>query len=111
MKIDFNATEIQAMEAFFRGDGEGGHDLQDQFLDEIKAARKAGMDYCPCKDAACKHHGNCFECVQIHRGHGMHLPFCMQMMLNKRLAAVSELTEHSIVKEVKQPAYITGETE
>ena len=36
MKIDFNETEIQAMEAFFRGDGEGGHVLQDQFLEEIK---------------------------------------------------------------------------
>ena len=111
MQIDFNETEIQAMEAFFRGDGEDGHVLQDQFLEEIKAARKAGLDFCPCTDASCKHHGICYECVQIHRGHGMHLPFCLQKMLNKRLEMVSELTEHSIVKEVKQPAYLTGEME
>ena len=52
MQIDFNETEIQAMEAFFRGDGEGGHVLQDQFLEEIKAARKAGLDFCPCTDAS-----------------------------------------------------------
>ena len=32
MKIDFNETEIQAMEAFFRGDSEAGHALQDEFL-------------------------------------------------------------------------------
>ena len=106
MKIDFNETEIKAMEAFFRGDGEGGHALQDTFLDEIKAARKTGMDHCPCKDVSCKHHGNCFECVQIHRGHGMHLPACMHMMVNKRLEAVSELSEHTIVRQVKVPDYV-----
>ena len=106
MKIDFNETEIKAMEAFFRGDGESGHALQDDFLAQIKDARKAGMDHCPCKDAGCKHHGNCFECVQIHRGHSMHLPACMQLMLNKRLEAVSELSEHTIVRQVKVPDYV-----
>ena len=106
MKIDFHETEIKAMEAFFRGDGESGHALQDDFLVQIKDARKAGMDHCPCKDAGCKHHGNCFECVQIHRGHGMHLPACMQLMLNKRLEAVSELSEHTIVRQVKVPDYV-----
>lgn len=64
MQIDFNETEIQAMEAFFRGDGEGGHALQDQFLAEIKAARKEGLDFCPCTDASCKHHGICYECAR-----------------------------------------------
>ena len=106
MKIDFNETEIKAMEAFFRGDGDAGHALQDEFLAQIKEARKEGMDFCPCKDASCKHHGICYQCVQIHRGHGMHLPYCLQLMLNKRLEAVSELTEHTIVNEVKIPDYL-----
>lgn len=106
MKIDFNETEIKAMEAFFRGDGEDGNALQDTFLAQLKAARKEGMDHCPCKDATCKHHGNCFECVQIHRGHGMHLPACMHLMVNKRLEAVSELSEHTIVRQVKVPDYV-----
>ena len=106
MKIDFNETEIKAMEAFFRGDGEGGHALQDSFLEEIKAGKKEGADHCPCKDTGCKHHGNCFECVQIHRGHGMHLPYCMQAMLNKRLAALSELSEPTITREVTVPDYL-----
>lgn len=106
MKIDFNETEIKAMEAFFRGDGEEGNALQDEFLKQINAARKEGMDFCPCKDASCKHHGICYECVQIHRGHGMHLPYCLQLMLNKRLEAVSELTEHTIVNEVRIPDYL-----
>lgn len=106
MNIDFNEKEILAMEAFFRGDGKSGGALQDEFVAEVKAAVKEGMDHCPCKDAGCKHHGNCFACVQIHRGHGMHLPYCMQKMLNKRLEAVSALTEHTIVNEVEIPDYL-----
>ena len=93
MKIDFNETEIKAMEAFFRGDGEGGHALQDTFLEELKAARKSGIDHCPCKEASCKHHGNCFECVTIHRGHRDHLPMCMWDMVNERLHGLSRMTE------------------
>ena len=64
------------------------------------------MDFCPRKDAPCKHHGICYECVQIHRGHGMHLLHCLQMMLNKHLEAVSELTEHTIVNEVRLSDYL-----
>lgn len=106
MKIDYNPTEIQAMDAFLRGDGDTGHALQDQFLAEIKAAKKEGMDHCPCKDTSCKHHGNCYECIQIHRGHGDHLPSCLHLMVNKRLAAVSALSEHTIVREVTVPDYV-----
>lgn len=51
-------------------------------------------------------YGICWECVQIHRGHGMHLPYCLQKMVNRRLAAVSELTEHTIVNEVSVPEYL-----
>lgn len=110
MQIDFNSKECEAMAAYKRCDQAMGDTLQAEFLNEIKQFRKAGGDFCSCP-ADCKHHGNCFECVQIHRGHGDHLPHCMQKMVNKKLAMLSELTEHSIVKEVKQPPYITGETE
>ena len=106
MNIDFNGTEIRAMEAFAAGNGEEGEALQDHFLEEIRKARKEGEDFCPCKDKSCKHHGICWECVQIHRGHGMHLPYCLQKMVNRRLAAVSELTEHTIVNEVSVPEYL-----
>jgi hypothetical protein len=36
----------------------------------------------------------------------MHLPACMHMMVNKRLEAVSELSEHTIVRQVKVPDYV-----
>lgn len=36
----------------------------------LKQVRESG-DHCPCKQA-CPHHGNCFECVTLHRGHRDH---------------------------------------
>ena len=105
MKIDFNELECKAMEAFNAGNGEEGQRLQGQFLEQVKESIKNGEDYCPCK-AECSIHGNCFKCVQVHRGHGSHLPFCMQLMLNKKLEALSSLTEHTITDIVKKPDYL-----
>lgn len=108
MKIDRNPKECEAMAAFHRGEQEQGERLQGEFLEQVKEFRKAHGDHCNCP-AQCDIHGNCFLCVQVHRGHADHLPYCMHAMVNEKLAALSGLTEHSIVKEVKQPVYITVE--
>ena len=103
--IDFNETECQAMEAFLRGEGQEGTRLQEQFLAKAKEAMKEGLDHCPCQ-ADCCFHGKCVLCVMIHRGHGNHLPACMQAMVNRRLESLSELTEHTIVRQVDVPDYL-----
>ena len=91
MKIDYNDMEIKAFAMTSSGIKEEGEALQRKFLDEIIAS---GEDHCPCT-TACPHHGNCFECVQIHRGHGDHLPFCFWNMINERIEKFSRLTEGS----------------
>ena len=105
MKIDFNEKGCKAMEAFSKGDFKTGSELQGKFVEELKRFMREKNDYCSCK-ADCKYHGQCVICVQIHRGHGQHLPQCMQLMLNKKIAALSELSEHSIIKEVDIPDYL-----
>jgi len=97
MVIDNNEKEKQAMAAFSRGDKTLGHELQDSFLTDIK---ESGEDHCSCP-ASCKHHGDCFACVVIHRGHRDHLPVCFHDMVNERLLKASELTEHSICDKTK----------
>jgi len=64
-------------------------------MDFLKQIRESGEDFCPCKEA-CPHHANCWECVQIHRGHRDHLPMCMWDMVNERTYALSRLTEGSL---------------
>ena len=89
--IDDHPLEIEAMALFRRGKSKEASELQDRFLAEVKASKE---DHCPCP-SACKFHGKCVQCVMIHRGHGDHLPYCFRVMLNRRLEALSALSEHS----------------
>lgn len=91
MNIDDHPMEIEAMELFKQGKSREASKLQDEFLAGIK---RSGVDHCTCP-AACKFHGKCMECVALHRGHGDHLPHCMQDMVNRRIEQLSGLTEHS----------------
>ena len=110
MKIDFNEKECEAMEAYKRGDPVTGRKLQDEFLDEFKQFKREKGDHCSCPEE-CYLHGNCMLCVQVHRAHGDHLPYCMQRMVNEKLKVLSGLTEHSIVRMVRQPDYVTVQEE
>ena len=56
MNIDFNETEIRAMEAFARGDGKEGTKLQNRFLEELQQSMERGEDHCSCK-------ANCSPCI------------------------------------------------
>ena len=91
MTIDDNELEKLAMEAFRKGNDREGHQLQNRFLAEVHAS---GQDHCSCT-TKCPHHGKCADCVVIHRGHQDHLPNCFHPMVNRRIAAVSALAEHS----------------
>ena len=93
--IDNNELEMKAMELFKTEDYDAAFKLQNQFLEEVLASKE---DHCSCP-VGCAHHGKCVECVILHRGHGDHLPYCFFKMVNKRLEALSELSEHSFKKE------------
>lgn len=92
MKIDGHPYPKKALELSQQGRKKEAYELEMAMINEIVAS---GEDHCPCK-VACKHHGNCFECVQIHRAHRDHLPFCFWDMINERLETLSRLTEGSL---------------
>ena len=88
MKIDGNELAILQDQLYQQGRDEEGWQVKQEFLKQV---RESG-DHCPCQQA-CPHHGNCFECVTIHRGHRDHLP-----MVNERLHSLSRLTECTLSK-------------
>jgi hypothetical protein len=104
MIIDGNPKLEEAMVAFHKGDRPEGLRLQEQFASEFREEYK-DKDHCPCKKA-CSYHGNCKECVAIHRAHQEHIPNCMRPMINKKLKLLSELTEHTIANEIAAPKEI-----
>lgn len=91
MQIDGNELAIRQNDLDRAGHRKEAHEMKMEFLRQV---REAG-DHCPCKEA-CVHHGDCFECVTVHRGHRDHLPMCMWDMVNERLRGLSLLTEGSL---------------
>lgn len=104
MIIDGNSIEKEAMKAFHRGDREEGLKIQEEFASAFRKEYK-DKDHCPCKKA-CRYHGNCKECVAIHRAHQEHVPNCMRPLINNKIKILSELTEHTIANEIEAPKEI-----
>ena len=97
MIIDGNQKELDAMVEFHKGNREEGFRLQEEFASAFREAYK-DKDHCPCQ-SVCRYHGNCKECVAIHRAHKEHVPKCLRPMINDKIKVLSELTEHSFTKE------------
>lgn len=93
MKIKNADIEKQAIEAFKSGNKEEGTRLQEEFVATFRE-EYSDKDHCSCQKE-CRYHGNCKECVAIHRAHEDHLPDCMHEIVNARLVLLSEITEHS----------------
>lgn len=100
MKIDGHPKEIAAMAEFHKGNREEGLRLQEEFASEFRT-EYANKDHCPCTKADCRYHGNCKECVAIHRAHREHVPYCMRSMLNEKIKILSGMTEHTVVSEIR----------
>ena len=101
MRIDGNSREKEALRLMRLGQGEEGHRMEDEFVAEFRESHRE-KDHCPCA-VACKWHGKCKECVAIHRAHMDHLPNCLHPVVNAKLCALSELTEHTVAFEITPP--------
>ncbi len=87
---------------------EGKMGAEEQYAIKMEALKEivdSGIDYCSCPES-CPHHGKCWECVLIHRGHRDHLPYCFWDMVNERLYAMQRLTEGSLA--AYQPSVAEG---
>lgn len=101
MIIEGNPKELAAMAEFHRGNRQEGLRLQEEFAAEFREEYRE-KDHCPCQKA-CRYHGNCKECVAIHRAHQEHVPNCMRPLINAKIKSLSELTEHTIANEIQAP--------
>jgi len=63
-------------------------------LKQLKARLDAGeCDQCPCPKTKCYWHGNCRDCVRIHRINGNHVPHCLQFILAEHVQALAAAAE------------------
>jgi hypothetical protein len=101
MIIDGN--ELSKLELKLSREGKSEESLKIK-MDFLRQVRESGIDHCNCP-SKCRHHGNCYECVILHRGHRDHLPYCMWNMLNERIQALSLLSEDSFVKNMAEKSH------
>ena len=101
MQREKNPNLLAAMEQFHMGNRPEGLQLQEEFAAQFREEYK-DKDHCPCQKA-CRYHGNCKECVAIHRAHQEHVPNCMRPILNAKIKLLSELTEHTLAYEIEPP--------
>lgn len=65
-----------------------------EVIKELRAMIKSGKyTKCPCPKVKCEWHGNCFECVMIHRVNQDHVPNCMQPMLKNKIKELAKVAE------------------
>lgn len=73
----------------------------EEFVEEIRKAReyiKSGKyNECPCSQIECEWHGNCFECVLIHRANRQHVPECLEEILRQKVRALALSVEYDVV--------------
>lgn len=101
MIIDGNEKEKAAMAEFHKGNRAEGLKLQEEFASAFRK-EYAEKDHCSCTKT-CRYHGNCKECVAIHRAHQEHVPNCMRPLINAKIKILSELTEHTIANQIEPP--------
>lgn len=72
---------------------------KDEYVDLIKQIREmlaSGAEAkCSCPKTKCEWHGDCYNCIRIHRHFGDHVPNCLQFILQnkvKELARAAEMT-------------------
>ncbi len=63
------------------------------------------VDDCPCKQVRCHRHGNCVECIRVHRTRKEHVPECLQDMFRDRIRELALLVEYDIRDLRRTPAY------
>ena len=94
MKIDLSDKMIESMRVRLEdNDNAAGEKMEEEFLVEVREFVKQGGEHCNCATIDCRHHGDCFSCVAVHRGHAMHLPYCFQSIIKERAKSILELAE------------------
>ena len=63
------------------------------------------VDDCPCTQIRCHRHGNCVECIRVHRIRQEHIPECLQEMFRSRVGELAALVEYGISDLRRTPAY------
>ncbi len=58
---------------------------------------------CSCPNLRCEWHGDCYNCIRIYRHFGRHVPRCLQFVLDKKIASITEVAKNEGQKKPLTP--------
>lgn len=68
---------------------------KDEYLEFIKELSKklenGEAADCSCPKTKCPWHGDCYNCVRIHRINGNHVPNCLQFILKDKIKELAKV--------------------
>ncbi|HUN56210.1 MAG TPA: hypothetical protein VMU29_13750 [Smithella sp.] len=80
---------------------------KEEFIDIIKQIREVvasdECSVCSCPNIRCELHGDCYNCVRVYRHFGHHVPRCLQFVLDKKMAGMSQTMQNELGKRPKTP--------
>jgi hypothetical protein len=80
---------------------------KEEFVEVIKKIREVVASdtcvECSCPNLRCELHGDCYNCVRVYRHFGHHVPRCLQFVLDKKVAAISQTIEQEMAKRPETP--------
>jgi hypothetical protein len=66
-------------------------------ISEIRAMLDSGAEArCSCPNIHCEFHGDCYNCVRIHRHYKNHIPRCMQLIMREKVKDLALLVEYTV---------------
>jgi hypothetical protein len=87
----------------------GLEDMKDKnecvkLIKDIRAKLASGVAAeCSCPKTKCEWHGDCYNCVRIHRHFGEHVPNCLQAILQSRVKELARTAEMTVAPAEKTP--------
>ena len=76
-----------------------------KLIKEIRAMLASDAEAaCSCPKTGCEWHGDCYNCVRIHRHFGDHLPNCLQFILQDKVKEIAGTVEMMVTPKEKTPA-------
>jgi hypothetical protein len=58
---------------------------------------------CSCPKAKCEWHGDCYNCIRIHRHFGDHVPNCLQFFLRDKIKEIARAAEMTAERKPMTP--------
>jgi hypothetical protein len=58
---------------------------------------------CSCPKTKCEWHGDCYNCIRIHRHFGDHVPNCLQFILQDKIREIARAVEMTAERKPMTP--------